>query len=404
MTTALLLFALTLIGDDPMIAGPPKVSPDEEFRALRDARQAAYDAYMKADKEAKTEEDRAKVRNHPGRRTPAFIPPFLELAKKHQGTTAAEDSLLWIATHSFNTADCAEAQRLLTRDFAASSKLGPALGFQGHYATYYETSEAFFRAVLAKNPDTDLQGLAAYWLARHLRRNAVGARRVRTDPRLAQALADFDRRHANEDLVDLLRKRDPDAMEAESDKLFERVIKFHAMTPHNDKRRNPGTLGEAAQSFLREGRELAVGKPAPEIEGVDLDGRPFRLKDQRGKVVLLDFGSHFYCGLCRETYPAMRRLTSRLKDRPFVLISINAEPEKSLRQLKEAWTAAGNTWRCLLDGDGEGPIQKAWNITRFPTIYIVDAKGMIRLKVDYVDVYSKEIDKLVFEAEKADAK
>ena len=32
-----------------------------------------------------------------------------------------------------------------------------------------------------------------------------------------------------------------------------------------------------------------VGKPAPEIEGTDADGRPFRLADYRGKVVLLDF-------------------------------------------------------------------------------------------------------------------
>lgn len=32
-----------------------------------------------------------------------------------------------------------------------------------------------------------------------------------------------------------------------------------------------------------------AGKPAPEIEGEDLDGHPFKLSDYRGKVVLLDF-------------------------------------------------------------------------------------------------------------------
>jgi peroxiredoxin len=36
-------------------------------------------------------------------------------------------------------------------------------------------------------------------------------------------------------------------------------------------------------------RNLAVGKPAPEIEGVDVDGVAFKLSDYRGKVVLLDF-------------------------------------------------------------------------------------------------------------------
>jgi cytochrome oxidase Cu insertion factor (SCO1/SenC/PrrC family) len=33
----------------------------------------------------------------------------------------------------------------------------------------------------------------------------------------------------------------------------------------------------------------AAGNPAPEIEGKDVDGKPFKLSDYRGKVVLLDF-------------------------------------------------------------------------------------------------------------------
>ena len=36
-------------------------------------------------------------------------------------------------------------------------------------------------------------------------------------------------------------------------------------------------------------RGPAVGTRAPEIEGEDLSGRPFRLSDYRGKVVVLDF-------------------------------------------------------------------------------------------------------------------
>ena len=34
---------------------------------------------------------------------------------------------------------------------------------------------------------------------------------------------------------------------------------------------------------------LAIGKVAPEISGVDVDGRKFKLSDYRGKVVVLDF-------------------------------------------------------------------------------------------------------------------
>jgi hypothetical protein len=48
-------------------------------------------------------------------------------------------------------------------------------------------------------------------------------------------------------------------------------------------------LGDRARGDLREIRLLAVGKPAPDIEGEDIDGTPFKLSDYRGKVVLLDF-------------------------------------------------------------------------------------------------------------------
>lgn len=34
---------------------------------------------------------------------------------------------------------------------------------------------------------------------------------------------------------------------------------------------------------------LQIGKPAPEITGVDLDGNPMKVSDFRGKVVVLDF-------------------------------------------------------------------------------------------------------------------
>ena len=32
-----------------------------------------------------------------------------------------------------------------------------------------------------------------------------------------------------------------------------------------------------------------IGKQAPEVVGTDLEGRPLRLSDYRGKVVLVDF-------------------------------------------------------------------------------------------------------------------
>jgi len=54
-----------------------------------------------------------------------------------------------------------------------------------------------------------------------------------------------------------------------------------------------GTVGKKAAGMLFDARFLAVGKPAPEIKGMDQDGKEFALSDYRGKIVLLDFWSEF---------------------------------------------------------------------------------------------------------------
>jgi hypothetical protein len=41
------------------------------------------------------------------------------------------------------------------------------------------------------------------------------------------------------------------------------------------------------------GDGLAAGQMAPEIQGTDLDGVPFKLSDYRGQVVVLDFWGHW---------------------------------------------------------------------------------------------------------------
>ena len=48
-------------------------------------------------------------------------------------------------------------------------------------------------------------------------------------------------------------------------------------------------FGDVAEGKLRQLNDLVVGKLAPEIDGKDLDGAPFKLSDYRGKIVVLDF-------------------------------------------------------------------------------------------------------------------
>ena len=388
---ATLILICVMAWDEPAARGET-ASPDRQYRTLAEGYESAFQSFVKANKQARTEADWKAVENHPGRNARSFAPGFMALADKYPRTTAAEDALIWVCSHTFGTRDCEEAKRRLVREHLHTAKLGPALGFQGHYSDYFEGTEAFFRGVLSGSPHHEIRGQACYWLARHLLHKAEGVRAARKRPDFGIFRGvDFYKDAYGADWAERLRRLDPEALDREAETLFERVVKYYGDVPHNDKRREPGPLGEAALSYLHERRDLAIGRPAPEIEGTDLDGRPFRLSAYRGRVVVLDFGSHFYCGNCREIYPQMRALTERHRGRPFAVVSINAEPEKVAEKLKEAWTAEGNTWRCLFDGDWEGPIQKAWNIQSFPTIYVVDGAGVIR----YKDLRGRELQEAV---------
>src|SRR5262245_3469336 len=101
-------------------------------------------------------------------------------------------------------------------------------------------------------------------------------------------------------------------------------------------------------------------------------------------------------------FPHERSLVKRLDGKPFALIGVNSDRDKS--KLKEENEKQQITWRSFWNGpEGTGgPISKAWKVTGWPTLYLIDAKGVIRRK--YVGnpgdkVLDEEIDKLVKEAD-----
>ena len=88
------------------------------------------------------------------------------------------------------------------------------------------------------------------------------------------------------------------SLEDEAAALYRETIERYGDLPT---RRKPN-LASVAEGELFDLRKLAVGQPAPEIVGTDLDGRMFKLSDYRGKVVVLTF-SGSWCGPCVRMYP-----------------------------------------------------------------------------------------------------
>ena len=133
------------------------------------------------------------------------------------------------------------------------------------------------------------------------------------------------------------------------------------------------------QSMLYEIRNLEVGMKAPDIEGDDLDGKPFKLSDQLGKVVLLDFWGD-WSGASRAMYAGHQQWVQQWQDRPFVLVGVNGDPDKE--RLKQRIAAVGINWRSFWNGPGgrRGPISAAWHVRGWPTLYVIDHEGTIRHK------------------------
>jgi peroxiredoxin len=130
-----------------------------------------------------------------------------------------------------------------------------------------------------------------------------------------------------------------------------------------------------------------IGKVAPEIAGKDFDGVEFKLSDYRGKVVVLYFSGD-WCGPCRGEYPYQRLMMELYKDQPFAILSVNSD---TLDVAKKAKIEKNLTYRSWWDGDQKettkGPIATAWNVTGWPTIYLLDYKGTIR----FVNLRSEDV-------------
>jgi hypothetical protein len=74
----------------------------------------------------------------------------------------------------------------------------------------------------------------------------------------------------------------------ESDKVAAEAVKYLAMIDQFGKD-VPEETKKNAERVLKALRTVRVGKTAPEISANDLDEKPFKLSDYKGKVVLLDF-------------------------------------------------------------------------------------------------------------------
>jgi thiol-disulfide isomerase/thioredoxin len=324
---------------------------------------------------ASTDDDRMKIQSQFEESLHALGKQALSVVSDRPKEPAAIDALLWLTRRGLSP-ESSEAWKILVSDHLTSDRLVPAcMATRRDVVANTVLAERFLREVIAHTPHREVRGHATFALANFLNFQA-------------EALEGYERNPRDSWLPKMTREnraavvaRRPDDLFREAERLFEAVAaRFAELRDHRNR-----PLGELARGELYEMHHLGIEKVltgierklAPDINGEDADGRPFRLSEYRGKVVVLTFSGN-WCGPCRAMYPEERELVTALKDKPFALLSVNTD--KTRETLKKSIATGEVTWRCWWDGEPGGPICTSWGVEAFPTTYILDHRGAIRYK------------------------
>jgi len=139
----------------------------------------------------------------------------------------------------------------------------------------------------------------------------------------------------------------------------------------------PGSpLAEAASAARWRLEHLSIGSRAPEFVTEDVFGNEIRLVDYRGKITVVRFWG-FWHPDSERIVSENRQLVRRLWDERFLLLGINSDsdPEAFRRECDGRdinWT---NAW----EGSRTGDVARAWRVDTWPSTFVLDERGYVRL-------------------------
>src|SRR5215216_5637947 len=117
-------------------------------------------------------------------------------------------------------------------------------------------------------------------------------------------------------------------------------------------------------------------EPVPDVEFQTLAGKPFRLKELQGQVVLLNFWAT-YCIPCREEIPALNTLQQELQSQGLKVVG--ATLDDSADVVNEYQQEVKKFEYEVLLGGSDAKVKFAYSY--LPTTYLIDRQGRIRQKI-----------------------
>ncbi len=123
-------------------------------------------------------------------------------------------------------------------------------------------------------------------------------------------------------------------------------------------------------------QELKPGSPSVDFLYKDMDGKPFRLSEEKGKVVVLYFW-RMKCEECKDELKSLESLYRRYKDRGIKVVAVGADTMHSapIEDVRDLLSKGGVTFTNLRDD--QGFVSEAYNVLKAPQAFVIDRNGTI---------------------------